>query len=49
VYHQIILGYIEFVRNLGYERMLIWACPPATSACWSGPARRCRWGAAPLC
>lgn len=28
VYHQILLGYLAFVRGLGYETMLIWACPP---------------------
>ena len=28
VYHQVILGYVDFVRSLGFEKMLIWACPP---------------------
>ena len=28
MYHQACLGYIEFVRGLGFEQMLIWACPP---------------------
>lgn len=28
VYHQILLGYLAFVKNLGFEQMFIWACPP---------------------
>lgn len=28
VYHQLQVAYIAFVKNLGYEQMFIWACPP---------------------
>jgi E1A/CREB-binding protein len=28
VYHELLLAYLQFVRELGYETMLIWACPP---------------------
>ena len=28
VYHQLLIGYLEFVKNLGYQQMYIWACPP---------------------
>lgn len=28
VYHQILQGYLSFVKHLGYETMYIWACPP---------------------
>ncbi|KAK0412000.1 hypothetical protein QR680_005972 [Steinernema hermaphroditum] len=29
VYHEIILGYLEYARNLGYVNANIWVCPPA--------------------
>jgi hypothetical protein len=28
VYHQILQGYLQFVKGLGFEQMYIWACPP---------------------
>jgi E1A/CREB-binding protein len=28
VYHQILLGYLDFVKRLGFEHLYIWACPP---------------------
>jgi hypothetical protein len=35
VYHQILLGYLAFVKNLGFEQMFIWACPPLAVS-WLG-------------
>jgi len=28
VYHQMLIGYLSFVKMLGFEQMYIWACPP---------------------
>ncbi len=28
VYHQLLIGYLDFVKRMGYEQMYIWACPP---------------------
>lgn len=28
VYHQLLIAYVEFTRNMGFEQMYIWACPP---------------------
>lgn len=28
VYQQLLIAYIEFTRNMGFEQMYIWACPP---------------------
>ena len=28
VYHQLLVAYLKYVRNLGFEQMYIWACPP---------------------
>ncbi|GFH07343.1 uncharacterized protein HaLaN_02130, partial [Haematococcus lacustris] len=28
VYHQVLLGYLTYVRRLGFQQMHIWACPP---------------------
>ena len=28
VYHQLLVAYLAFVKQLGFEQMLIWACPP---------------------
>ncbi len=28
VYQQIQIGYLSYVKMLGYKQMYIWACPP---------------------
>ena len=28
VYHQVLLGYLDYTRRMGFEQMFIWACPP---------------------
>lgn len=28
VYHQMLIGYLSFVKMLGFEQLYIWACPP---------------------
>lgn len=51
VYHQILLGYLAFVKNLGFEQMFIWACPPLAvsfEARCSGDAASCARFGTPL-
>eukprot|EP00798_Chlamydomonas_sp_ICE-L_P002381 gene2381-8689_t len=28
IYHHMLIGYLEYVKMLGFEKMLIWSCPP---------------------
>ena len=33
VYHEILLGYLDYAKQLGYTMAHIWACPPSEGKC----------------
>ena len=28
VYHEVMVGYLDYIKRRGYTSMFIWACPP---------------------
>lgn len=33
VYHEVMVGYLDYIKRQGFTSMFIWACPPLQVCC----------------